>query len=86
MKKYKYIGTEKQLVEFGFNVISLTNPNCKGAYKVVDDKETELYIPLFNSIYGERVIQYAPFGDDSEVFGEHIQDLIDAKLVEEIEE
>ena len=84
MKKYKYIGTEEQLLEFGYYIVSLKFPNAKGAYKVVDYEDTEIYIALFNSIYGERIIQYSPFGNDDEMLVEHIQDLIDAKLVEEV--
>ena len=83
MKKYKYIGTEEQLVEKGFEIVEMQFKNSKGALKTVNDDG--LYIPLFDSIYGERIIQYSPFGNDDEVLVEHIQDLIDANLVEVVE-
>lgn len=82
--KLKEHVTDEMLVTCGFNIISLRYPKAIGAYKVVDDNYTEIYIPRFNSIYGKNIIQYAPVGNDDEVLEEHIQDLIDLNYVEEL--
>ena len=77
--------TDKMLVACGYEISLVTKPNSKGAYKLVNSGD-ELYIPLFNSIYGERVIQYAPYGTLAEdLLVEHIQDLIDLDYVEEVD-
>lgn len=81
--KLKEHVTDEMLIECGFEVSTINKRN-KGAYKCRHD-DVEIYIPLFDSIYGERIIQYAPYGNDDEMLKEHIQDLIEKDYVEVVE-
>lgn len=85
--KLKEHVSDEMLIACGFNIISFKCLNAKGAYKVVDDKSgAEIYIPRFNSIYGENIIQYASLRYDDEVLEEHIEDLIELNYVEVVDE
>ena len=83
--KYKYIGTEEQLIEHGFKM-NHTGTLVHGS-KYIDDTH-ELYIVLewgnFPN-YDLRIIEWNSYDCDVE-FTPYIQDLIDANLVEVIEE
>ena len=74
--KYKYIGTEEQLIEHGF-VLVYTNVMLyerKGA--------KEIFVHFKSDLYVNRIIR--PNSYDYLVVQEDIQDLIDANLVEVI--
>ena len=81
--KYKYIGTEEQLIEHGFEMLH-TGTLVQGS-KYIDDTHS-LYIVLewrnFPN-YGLRIIEWVYYECDDDITP-YIQDLIDAKLVEVI--
>ena len=87
MKRYKYIGTEEQLVEFGFEMEHLShykNGDLIHGTRQCQNYSGEIYIILdwgFEKPQGdERFIQW---NDEREAdITPYIQDLIDDGLVE----
>lgn len=83
--KLKDFVTDEMLITAGYEVRSGVKKNTYSAYKLLELEDIELYIPLFDSIYGKRIIQYAPYRNDDVPLQEHIQDLIDLNYVEVVE-
>jgi len=85
--KYKYIGTEEQLIEHGFNMqhIQYRHDDFVHGTKFIDVTH-ELYIILTCGSYSEfddeneQIIQWDD--DCTDDITPYIQDLIDDKLVE----
>ena len=83
--KYKYIGTEEQLIEFGFAIKPQNGKVTRNATKMIDEiTGVELVIFLEDGWMEKNVIFYN--SSDDEILEEHIECLIDAKLVEVVEE
>lgn len=86
MKKYKYVGTEEQLVEKGFNYTGDDVPTIKCYEKDVENREASVCVFLESRMFPIGLMM---FSYDSMKFRDiepYIQDLIDAKLVEVVEE
>jgi len=87
--KYKYIGTEEQLIEHGFEMehIKYRCDDLVHGTKSVDDSHV-LYIILVYGSYtefddeDEKIVQWDD--DNTDDITPYIQDLIDANLVEVI--
>lgn len=77
--KYKYIGTEAQLIEHGFVVVKNQLP-ISYTKSVNETTGEELVIFMTSNFYKEMVFYYNISHD--EILEEHIQDLIDANLIE----
>lgn len=81
--KYKYTGTEEQLIEHGFE-ISWGNSDYKYAVKSYPEHNA-IYIALGKLAFGDvRMITFN-FESRKASVKPYIQDLIDANLVEVIE-
>jgi len=82
--RYKYIGTEEQLIEHGFEVKPQNGKVTRNATKMLDEiTGAELVIFLEDGWMEKNVIFYN--SSDDEILEEHIECLIDAKLVEVVE-
>ena len=79
--KYKYIGTEEQLIEYGFEIDG-QDLRFKCAVKNRNHVD-RLYISLGRLAIGEtNIITFDDMNRDDEDITPYIQDLIDANLVE----
>jgi hypothetical protein len=85
MKKYIYIGTEEQLIEFGFAIKPKKSYIARNATKMLDEiTGAELIISLEDGWLEKNTIFYN--SSDDEILEEHIEDLIAKGLVKEVEE
>ena len=86
MKKYKYIGTEEQLMEFGFEMQGFKEDGYSYFAVKNGDNEDSIFIPLNNvCLSPNRIIKFNLNYRDGENITPYIQDLIDANLVEVVE-
>ena len=85
MKRYKFIGTEAQLVEHGFEINGI-EPNKYADKNYANDLENSLYISLSENYKAEpyREVSWNLI-DKKDDITLYIQDLIDANLVEVVE-
>ena len=80
--KYKYIGTESQLIEHGFRLEQYEGQSDRDYLRTVNDN-VEVYVNFGFTGYGNNIMNN--FNSHGRIFKSHIQDLIDAKLVEVVE-
>lgn len=86
--KYKYIGTEEQLVEHGYKIDGYNKKSY--AYWACKDEGSynSIYIPLNDNCYNKNhsiTFNRTPRNKSGEDITPYIQDLIDDGLVEVVE-